>query len=285
MAQITVDDIRNNGGTCEVVAADFWECTDKDGKVWWCSNQGKDCMPKPRTLGTAEHLAITLDLVFVRDTETGGIVVAAPLVTESKTLDKNLVARRLAPSSPRGSNRGERRSHRSRDCHSALWPKSTGGGQRRRACLPGDRRHFNTHRPARRQLALLLRQAPARAGIFGPVQRQEQASFSKGSQPRPCAAAQLRRTRQCPAQVLAHLAQAPLLSLARRAARQNDPRPSNPRDRGIKGSIYSGACEENACTNGRLSTTLRSTQVIASLVIPSLASILSSHSEPSPGGT
>jgi len=40
-------DIEDAGGRCEYIATDFWECTDKDGKVWWCSNGGKDCVAKP----------------------------------------------------------------------------------------------------------------------------------------------------------------------------------------------------------------------------------------------
>ena len=43
-----------------------------------------------------------------------------------------------------------------------------------------------------------------------------------------------RRTRQRPAQDLAHPAQTPLLPLARRAAGQSHPRPSDPRDRRMK---------------------------------------------------
>ena len=59
-------------------------------------------------------------------------------------------------------------------------------------------------------------------------------SASQGGQPGSCPAARPRRTRQCPAQVLAHPAQAPLLPLARRAAGQGDPRPANPRNRRMK---------------------------------------------------
>ena len=48
-----------------------------------------------------------------------------------------------------------------------------------------------------------------------------------------------RRTRQRPAQDLAHPAQTPLLPLARRATRQSHPRPSDPRDRRMKkGSVF-----------------------------------------------
>jgi hypothetical protein len=53
-------------------------------------------------------------------------------------------------------------------------------------------------------------------------------------QPGSCPAARSRRTRQRPAQVLAHPAQAPLLPLARRAAGQGDPRSSGPRNRRLK---------------------------------------------------
>ena len=41
------DDIENAGGTCEVVSIDFWICKDRDGKEWWCSNRGQDCIPAP----------------------------------------------------------------------------------------------------------------------------------------------------------------------------------------------------------------------------------------------
>lgn len=43
----TKSDIERDGGTCEVVGTDWWECTDKHGKVWWCSNRGATCVPKP----------------------------------------------------------------------------------------------------------------------------------------------------------------------------------------------------------------------------------------------
>ena len=39
-AMTTVRDIEKDGGKCEKVGTDFWECTDKDGKVWWCSDGG-----------------------------------------------------------------------------------------------------------------------------------------------------------------------------------------------------------------------------------------------------
>lgn len=45
----TMEDIKKRGGKCSVVATDFWECTDKDGTVWWCSDGGKACTEKPMT--------------------------------------------------------------------------------------------------------------------------------------------------------------------------------------------------------------------------------------------
>lgn len=44
---VTADDIKKRGGKCELVATDFWECTDKDGQVWWCSDSGKSCILAP----------------------------------------------------------------------------------------------------------------------------------------------------------------------------------------------------------------------------------------------
>jgi hypothetical protein len=52
----TISDIRKEGGKCEKVATDFWECTDKDGKVWWCSDGGKACVEKPRISMTIEGI-------------------------------------------------------------------------------------------------------------------------------------------------------------------------------------------------------------------------------------
>ncbi len=46
----TAADIRKEGGKCKKIATDFWECTDKDGKVWWCSDGGKACVEKPKIL-------------------------------------------------------------------------------------------------------------------------------------------------------------------------------------------------------------------------------------------
>jgi hypothetical protein len=56
----------------------------------------------------------------------------------------------------------------------------------------------------------------------------EQARLAEGSQPRPRPATIPRRTRQRPAQELAHPAQTPLLPLESRPARQGSPRPSSP---------------------------------------------------------
>ena len=41
-------DIENEDGKCEKIATDFWECTDKDEKVWWCSDGGNACVEKPK---------------------------------------------------------------------------------------------------------------------------------------------------------------------------------------------------------------------------------------------
>jgi hypothetical protein len=51
MANISAGDIKRGGGKCEKVATDFWECTGKDGKVWWCSNGGRDCVSAPISAG------------------------------------------------------------------------------------------------------------------------------------------------------------------------------------------------------------------------------------------
>ena len=49
----TMRDIREQGGKCEKIATDFWECVDKHGKVWWCSDGGNICSPKP-TAGSSQ---------------------------------------------------------------------------------------------------------------------------------------------------------------------------------------------------------------------------------------
>lgn len=43
----TARDIEAEGGKCEKVATDFWECVDKNGTVWWCSDRGQACVEKP----------------------------------------------------------------------------------------------------------------------------------------------------------------------------------------------------------------------------------------------
>jgi hypothetical protein len=70
--------------------------------------------------------------------------------------------------------------------------------------------------------------------IRTPYRGAEQARIAAGRQPGSCPAARPRRTRQRPAQVLAHRAQAPLLPLARRAAGHGDPRSCGPRNRRMK---------------------------------------------------
>ena len=92
--------------------------------------------------------------------------------------------------------------------------------------LPGHRRHVNPDQPGRRRPAVLLRQAPQA--------RLAECQRPTGGQPGACPAPRSRRTRQCPAQILAHPAQAPLLPVAGRATGQSHPRPSDPRDRRMK---------------------------------------------------
>jgi hypothetical protein len=74
-------DIKTGGGTCEYVATDFWECTDKDGKKWWCSEGGKTCVPKPlrgRLSWREEVFHATMELYLLPD-ESGGYVVTTPV--------------------------------------------------------------------------------------------------------------------------------------------------------------------------------------------------------------
>lgn len=49
-------DIKNEGGKCKKVATDFWECTDKDKKVWWCSDGGNACVEKPKVSMNIKNL-------------------------------------------------------------------------------------------------------------------------------------------------------------------------------------------------------------------------------------
>lgn len=53
---ITIKDIKSKGGTCQKVATDFWECTDRNGKVWWCSDGGNACVEKPKISMTISDL-------------------------------------------------------------------------------------------------------------------------------------------------------------------------------------------------------------------------------------
>ncbi len=66
--------------------------------------------------------------------------------------------------------------------------------------------------------------------IRAPYRGRNKAASQKEAKPGACPAPRPRRTRQRPAQILAHLAQAPQLPLARRAAGQGDPRSSDPRN-------------------------------------------------------
>ena len=80
--------------------------------------------------------------------------------------------------------------------------------------------------------------APA-THVRHPVPGQEQAGIAEGTPTAPTPSSAPRRARERPAQDLAHPAQAPLLPLARRAARQGHPRPAGPRDRRMKKAQYS----------------------------------------------
>ncbi len=73
-------DIKDAGGSCEYVATDFWECTDKDGKKWWCSDGGKTCVPKPRVWqpGREDVFRGTMDVYLVPDDD-GGFVITTPV--------------------------------------------------------------------------------------------------------------------------------------------------------------------------------------------------------------
>jgi hypothetical protein len=57
MTSKSATDIKDGGGTCEKAGVDFWECTDKDGKKWWCSDGGKTCIEAPTRVGIRDdHL-------------------------------------------------------------------------------------------------------------------------------------------------------------------------------------------------------------------------------------
>jgi hypothetical protein len=58
MTQKSASDIKGDGGTCEKVSTDFWVCTDKNGKEWWCSDNGDTCVEAPARVGiSGDHLA------------------------------------------------------------------------------------------------------------------------------------------------------------------------------------------------------------------------------------
>jgi hypothetical protein len=71
----TKGDIEGGGGKCEHVSTNFWECTDKDGKVWWCDSTS--CQPKPRMIGPIG--TVRIDVAVMQATQSGKIIVAAPV--------------------------------------------------------------------------------------------------------------------------------------------------------------------------------------------------------------
>ena len=70
--------------------------------------------------------------------------------------------------------------------------------------------------------------------IRTPYRGRNKPAWQKDAEPGSRPAPRPRRARQCPAQILAHLAQAPLLPLARRSAGQGHPRPADRRNRRMK---------------------------------------------------
>jgi len=76
----TKDDIKNGGGSCTYVATDFWECTDRDGKVWWCDSTS--CQPKPRMVGQLGTIHIDTHLLVIHDPDSGKVTIVAPIVTD-----------------------------------------------------------------------------------------------------------------------------------------------------------------------------------------------------------
>jgi hypothetical protein len=64
-----------------LVATDFWECTDGNGKVWWCNPDS--CQPKPLVVGPLETIRVHLDLMVMKDKDTGEVLVVSPLVKGS----------------------------------------------------------------------------------------------------------------------------------------------------------------------------------------------------------
>lgn len=74
MAKKSASQIKEAGGKCEKIATDFWECTDKDGNVWWCSNNGKDCVPKPANLGPIHQLEAVINVAFAFNDESAPVI-------------------------------------------------------------------------------------------------------------------------------------------------------------------------------------------------------------------
>jgi len=79
MIAVAKEDIEKDGGSCDFVATDFWECTDKDGKRLWCNHEG--CTPKPHMVGSLGIASMRVDLLVMHNKETGGVIVTAPVVT------------------------------------------------------------------------------------------------------------------------------------------------------------------------------------------------------------
>ncbi|MCU1408619.1 MAG: hypothetical protein JWM23_699 [Microbacteriaceae bacterium] len=70
------------GMTCKLVATDFWECTDENGRIWWCDSDS--CQQKPLVVGPLETIRVHLDLRVMKDKDTGAVLVVLPLVTGSE---------------------------------------------------------------------------------------------------------------------------------------------------------------------------------------------------------
>jgi hypothetical protein len=78
----TKDSIKTDGGSCTYVATNFWECTDKNGKKWWCDDE--KCEPAPKRFGLMDTVRVQLDLRVMKDKETDEVVVVMPLASEPK---------------------------------------------------------------------------------------------------------------------------------------------------------------------------------------------------------
>ena len=73
MAQTKLD-IEKNGGKCVVISEGWWECTDLNGKKWWCDTES--CVPpwfKEFPLG-GQIVRVKLD-VLVAPEKSGGFQV------------------------------------------------------------------------------------------------------------------------------------------------------------------------------------------------------------------